>query len=108
MITRVFEILHLTAYFTDSSTRRTEQRRFDIRITKEPIHVYLIKDEGRDVEGMPLSFVVSTDYADGSPAQCDVEVDWVVDPYKGPLEPNAVLKRHLRRKSTPIASASPR
>ncbi|MCU0238316.1 MAG: MG2 domain-containing protein, partial [Pyrinomonadaceae bacterium] len=37
-----FDDLNFTAYFTDLTTNRTEQRRFDVRLTKEPIHVYFI------------------------------------------------------------------
>ena len=37
-----FRDIHFAAYYTDSGERRTEQRRFDVRITREPIHVYLI------------------------------------------------------------------
>jgi len=31
----------LCGYFTDATTNRTEQRRFDLRLTKDPIHVYI-------------------------------------------------------------------
>src|SRR5262249_229723 len=37
-----FRDLRYAAYLTDLTTGRTEQRRFDLRITKEQIHVYLI------------------------------------------------------------------
>src|SRR5215510_11699958 len=37
-----FRDLRYAAYLTDLTTGRTEQRRFDLRITAEPIHVYLI------------------------------------------------------------------
>ncbi|MFN7928979.1 MAG: MG2 domain-containing protein [Blastocatellia bacterium] len=68
---RKFHDLHFAAYFTDATTGRTEQRRFDIRLTKEPIHVYLIADE-QQAENFPLAFYVSASYADGTPAQCDI------------------------------------
>jgi len=61
------------AYITDLTTQRTEQRRFQVRVSKEPIHVYLIEDMTR-AQGMPLYFYVSTFYADGRPAECDVEI----------------------------------
>ncbi|MBA2733036.1 MAG: hypothetical protein H0U54_09135, partial [Acidobacteria bacterium] len=60
------------AYFTDISTGRTEQRRFDLRVTKEPIHVYVSGDEYNQSSGLPLEFYVSTFYPDGTPAQCEV------------------------------------
>ena len=38
-----FQDLTLVAYFTDSSTGRTEQKHFDVRITKDPVHVYMMR-----------------------------------------------------------------
>jgi hypothetical protein len=73
---RRFRDLSFAAYFTDSSTGRTEQRRLDVRVTKEPIHVYFIAPNEWPPSGLPLEFFVSTDYADGTPAQCDVEIGW--------------------------------
>jgi len=67
------EDVSFAAYITDLTTNRTEQRRFDLRVSKEPIHVYLIEDDMR-APGMPLYFYVSTFYADGNPAECDVEI----------------------------------
>jgi hypothetical protein len=72
-----FRDLTLAAYYTDSSTGRTEQRRFDLRVTKDPIHVYVIESNGPQSNGLPLEFYLSTDYADGSPVQCDVDINWV-------------------------------
>jgi hypothetical protein len=70
-----FRDLRYAAYLTDPTTGRTEQRRFDLRVTKEPIHVYLI-ERGRASDGLPLQFYVSTFYADGLPAQCEVTISW--------------------------------
>ncbi len=69
-----FEDLRFTAYITDLTTNRTEQKRFDLRITKEAIHVYLIGDTYRQSQLLPLKYYVSTFYADGTPAACEVEV----------------------------------
>jgi hypothetical protein len=70
---RKFKDVTYTAYLTDPSTGRTEERRFDVRVTKYPIHVYYVpQDSSR--RGLPDEFFVSTSYADGSPAQCEVEV----------------------------------
>jgi hypothetical protein len=69
-----FEDLHFTAYFTDLTTNKTEPRRFDVRITKEPIHVYFISDRYNQNPNLPVTAYVSTFYADGSPAVCDVEL----------------------------------
>ena len=68
-----FRDLRYAVYLTDLTTGRTEQRRFDLRITRDPIHVYLI-ERGKTSEGLPLQFYVSTFYADGEPAQCDVAI----------------------------------
>ncbi len=62
------------AYVTDLTTGRTERRLLDIRVTKNPIHVYVIEANNHQTEGLPMQFYVSTFYADGSPAQCDVEI----------------------------------
>jgi hypothetical protein len=61
-----YEDLTFTAYVRDPSTGRTEERRFDVRVTRDPIHVYL----------WPLDsgFYVSTSYADGKPVACHVSV----------------------------------
>jgi A-macroglobulin TED domain/Alpha-2-macroglobulin family/MG2 domain/Carboxypeptidase regulatory-like domain/A-macroglobulin receptor binding domain/Macroglobulin domain MG3/Alpha-2-macroglobulin bait region domain len=69
-----FRDLRYAAYLTDSTTGRTEERRFDLRVTKDLIHVYVIERVGVG-EGLPLQFYISTFYADGSPAQCEVTVN---------------------------------
>jgi len=70
-----FRDLKFAAYFTDPTTNRTEQRRFSLRITKEPIHVYLIRSaSGRESRRSPLSFYLTTYYADGRPASCNVQL----------------------------------
>jgi hypothetical protein len=87
------------AYYTDSSTGRTEQRRFDIRITKEPIHVYLIQPNYFQPEGLPMEFYISTDYADGTPVACEVEIRWTVsDVQSNPSAP--LIDQLLRRVRT--------
>ena len=67
-----FRDIHFAAYYTDPASGRTEQRRFDIRITREPVHVYLIPGNGG--RGFPAPVYVSTDYADGRPAAASVEL----------------------------------
>jgi hypothetical protein len=70
---RKFRDVTYTAYVTDPSTSRTEERRFDVRVTKYPIHVYYVpQDSSR--RGLPEEFFVSTSYADGTSAECAVEV----------------------------------
>ncbi|MBV9959198.1 MAG: hypothetical protein JO360_12295, partial [Acidobacteria bacterium] len=61
------------AYFTDPTTLRTEQRRFDLRVSKEAIHVYVVKDNQEQAKGFPTQFYLTTSYADGTPAPgCEV------------------------------------
>ncbi|HMS41618.1 MAG TPA: alpha-2-macroglobulin family protein, partial [Pyrinomonadaceae bacterium] len=69
-----FRDLKFTAYFTDSTTNKTEQRRFDVRVTREPIHVYFIGNRYDQNPALPVNGYVSTFYADGTPAQCEVEI----------------------------------
>ncbi|HRH40055.1 MAG TPA: MG2 domain-containing protein [Pyrinomonadaceae bacterium] len=69
-----FTDLNFAAYYTDLTTNKTEQRRFDIRVTKEPIHVYLIRNDYRQQLRLPITAYVSTFYADGTPAVCDVDL----------------------------------
>ncbi len=71
-----FEDLRFAAYYTDSSTNRTEQKRFDIRVSKDAIHVYLVGVNSYDEHNpkLPVDFYVSTFYADGVPAACNVEI----------------------------------
>ncbi len=70
-----FRDITYAAYFTDPTTNRTEQRRFDVRVTKDPIHVYVVESyEWSYNRQLPLKFYVSTFYADGSPARCNVNV----------------------------------
>ncbi len=77
---RRFEDITFAAYFTDPTTNRTEQRRFDVRVTMDPIHVYVLEDfDSRYNRDLPLNFYVSTFYADGSPARCKVEVKFTDD-----------------------------
>jgi hypothetical protein len=69
--------LSYAAYFTDATTNRTEQRRFDLRLTKDAIHVYAIERNTRQTTDFPLEFYISASYADGAPASCDVTISRV-------------------------------
>ena len=69
--------LSYAAYFTDATTNRTEQRRFDLRLTKDAIHVYAIERNSRQTRDFPLEFYISTAYADGTPASCEVGISRV-------------------------------
>lgn len=61
------------ASVTDPSTNRTEERRFDVRTTRAPIHVAVTGL--REVRaGESTSFFVITSRADGTVVGCDVTV----------------------------------
>ena len=68
-----FRDFSYTAYFTDPTTGRTEHRRFDVRLTKDPIHIYIISP-GPPVGDNVVDFYLSTFYADGAPAPCQVAI----------------------------------
>ena len=69
-----FRDLDFAAYVTDPTTNRTEQRRFTLRLTKDPVHLYVAEGRYGQAKGMPLAFYLSTFYADGKPAQCEVTI----------------------------------
>jgi uncharacterized protein YfaS (alpha-2-macroglobulin family) len=71
-----FTDLPYAAYFTDPSTNRTEQRRFNLRLSKHAIHIYVIRPQDTYQENakLPLRFYVSTSYADGTPAPSSVTI----------------------------------
>jgi hypothetical protein len=52
------------------------------------------------VSGLPLDFFVSTDYADGTPAQCDVQIKWAAKPPKSPNSLPPTWELPLRRVHT--------
>ena len=62
------------AMITDASSGRTEPRNFTVRLSRDPIHIYLNSLGSDDREG---DFLLSTSYADGVPAVCKVTVDWM-------------------------------
>ena len=69
-----FEDLTLAAYVTDLSTKRTEQRRFKLRLSAQPIHLYL-STAGTDTADAPFVLYVTSSYADGTPASVDGVVE---------------------------------
>ncbi|HWY67559.1 MAG TPA: alpha-2-macroglobulin family protein [Terriglobales bacterium] len=68
--------LTYAAFVTDDTTGRTEQRRFFIRLTHEPIHIYVQKTGGDVHDG---EYAISTQYPDGTPAECDVSLQHIID-----------------------------
>jgi hypothetical protein len=98
---RRFRDIRYAAFFTDSSTGRTEQRRFDLRLTKDPIHIYLSPAYSRELKGLPLELFVVTDYADGRPAECDVDVNVVLEHRTGWIaDAKSSLEQFLKRVHT--------
>jgi hypothetical protein len=89
-----FSDVTYAAYFTDPTTNRTEQRRFDLRVTREPIHVYIIHDNYRN-RTAPLRFFVTTAYADGSPARCKVNVTLSNTDYDSHFKKRDVISKPL-------------
>ncbi|HEY1336669.1 MAG TPA: MG2 domain-containing protein [Bryobacteraceae bacterium] len=61
---------HYTAYVTDAGTNRTEQRKFDLRVSRDPLHIYVVS-ENETTLGRRLYIAAYT--PDGKPAQCDLE-----------------------------------
>ena len=68
-----FEDTTLAAYLTDSSTGRTEQRRFKIRLTAQPIHLYM-STAASTSRAEPILIYVMSSYADGVPASVDGKI----------------------------------
>lgn len=62
------------AMVTDATTGRTEPRNFAVRLTKEPVHIYLNAMGTDEHEG---EYLLSTSYADGTPTPCKVVLDWM-------------------------------
>src|SRR6266566_6429111 len=87
-----FSDLHYAAYFTDPTTNRTEQRRFDLRVSKEAIHIYVAEGSYRQARGFPLQFYLATSYADGTPAPCEVSISGTTEDDNGAHGAAPVLK----------------
>jgi hypothetical protein len=64
------------ALVTDATTGRTEPRNFAVRLTKEPVHIYLNQIGSNERDG---EYILSTSFADGAPAPCRVTLDWMDD-----------------------------
>jgi hypothetical protein len=65
-----FEDFHYIAFLTDPSTNRTEQRKFDIRVSRDPIHIYATPRAGNGSG----QIYVTTYSPDGAPLRAEVEV----------------------------------
>jgi len=69
-----FEDLRYAAYLTDASSKRTQERHFDVRISRDAIHLYVLKSAGAVPFGLRPVFYLSSSLADGTPAAADVLV----------------------------------
>jgi hypothetical protein len=69
-----FRDVKYRAMATDATTGRTEPRNFTVRLTKEPVHIYLNPIGSSEREG---EYLISTSFADGTPAPCRVTLDWM-------------------------------
>jgi A-macroglobulin TED domain/Alpha-2-macroglobulin family/MG2 domain/Carboxypeptidase regulatory-like domain/A-macroglobulin receptor binding domain len=69
-----FQDLKFAAYVTDASTQRTEPRRFDLRITHQPIHMYM-SQVFSPMAGPLAEIYITASYADGTPASVDVAIE---------------------------------
>jgi hypothetical protein len=95
------------AVVTDPTTGRSEPRKFKVRLTRDPVHIYLSEPLGDDREG---DMIVSTSYADGTPVACKLELDWIGENSKSSRAASTVTNRyglakvHLRYPAT-VANA---
>jgi hypothetical protein len=69
-----FMDLGYCAYYTDLSTGRTEQRRFELRLTKHRIHLYAATAGGRRAPAQKVILYLTAQYADGKPARCRIKI----------------------------------
>jgi len=69
-----FEDLRYAAYVTDASSKRTQERHFDVRISRDAIHLYVLNIGGALPIGLRPVLYVSSSLADGTPAAADVLV----------------------------------
>jgi hypothetical protein len=63
-----YEDLTFAAYVTDLPTKRTEQRRFRIRLSQQPVQLYIISGGQWSPANQPATLYVTSSYADGQPA----------------------------------------
>jgi hypothetical protein len=91
-----FHDLTYAAYFTDPTTNRTEQRRFDLRITRDAIHIYIVDEGLPQAPDFPLEFYLSTYYADGTPVDCDIDIQHIVSKSSGNASQSGAQTEALR------------
>ena len=96
--------LNWRAIVTDTSTGRSEPRKFTVRLSRDPVHIYLSEPLGDESEG---DVIVSTSYADGTPVACKLELDWMGEDSKATRAASVatdhfgLAKVHLRYPALP-------
>jgi len=96
--------LQWRAIVTDASTGRSEPRKFTVRLSRDPVHIYLSEPLGDEREG---DVIVSTSFADGTPVACKLELDWMGENSKATRAASVATNRfglakvHLRYPAVP-------
>ena len=96
--------LHFAAYLTDASTNRTEPRRFDVRVTAQALHLYVI-GLGSQTAGLPQQLFLAVTLADGTPAaHCTGTLALLPAPVAAPpgMTPETLANRFAR--AAPLGS----
>ncbi|HXN49766.1 MAG TPA: MG2 domain-containing protein, partial [Bryobacteraceae bacterium] len=81
-----YEDLTFAAYVTDLSTKRTEQRRFRVRLSQQPVQIYVIGGEQWSPANEPATLYVTSSYADGQPASVNGTLYFAEPNEKGEFE----------------------
>ncbi len=87
----------VTVFLTDASTGRTEQRRFTLRVSLHPIHLYILQYPFPS--GFERVVYITSSYADGSPASVDGSIESATPDEAGKFEslPDAAHRIPLGR-----------
>ncbi len=84
-----FQDLRFAAYLTDASSNRSQERHFDIRISRDAIHLYLIAPDQNIPASLPSILYLSSYTPDGIPLAADVSVKlYSRDPQDQPTPAN--------------------
>jgi hypothetical protein len=69
-----FDDIRFVAYLTDESSKRSQEHRFDLRLSRDAIHLYVLNASGSISSGLPPIFYVSSSLADGTPIDAAVNL----------------------------------
>ena len=67
-----FQDVRYAAYLTDASSRRTQERHFDLRLSRDDIHLYVLNVLSGLPSGLRPEFYISASFADGTPAVANI------------------------------------